>query len=790
MLTYPNTILCVGFCFVKIILKKRKINKIENCHSGAVMKKIKILTVGKYQRKISLTITIPVIALTVIILAMSVITVWNAAELHYIISHKTQRYVKDVSLQLASDIEGRLKKITQDMMSLEDSVLKIYDGQDVEGLKEFLLRKADILEFDSLMISSCLGKSYSTGNSVENLYELPGVQDALNGENGVSFLDGQSILYSVPFYKDGQVVGVLSGIRSKSNMQKLIQPHSFDGKGLTCISDSEGKVIISPTDLDPFLRLDNIFTQETKPRQRELQSIYQMRDNMRNHQGGVFTFTSINGSELVLSYDELEPYGWILLTLVPADLITGDTDRYVTRTFLITAGIIIVFALSLLIVTNTFRSHRKVLERIAFEDAITGGMSNAAFQLRCKEMLQKASPGTYTVISLNIKDFKLINENFGSPSGDATLRYVGEVLKRNLKADELCARGEADNFFLCLKESDRNRIQSRMERILEDVNSFNKNREEPYFLTISQGAYLVEQPSMDIMLIQDRAKTACRTQRYQSQQTVTYYDSAITRQLQKEHELSDLFRNSIQNHDFQVYLQPKVCPYSGRIMGAEALVRWQHPKRGMIYPSEFIPLFERNGNICCLDNYMFEEVCALIARWIKNKQPVIPISVNLSRQHFKNPDLLPHLSEIARKYLVPDGVIELELTESVFFDDGRIEIVKGNIKTMHQLGFLCSLDDFGTGYSSLGLLKEFDIDTIKLDRKFAQDITNPKSQHILACIMELTKNLNIKTVAEGIETQEQLDCLKGLHCDLIQGYLYSKPLPIPEFEQWAVSRLF
>ena len=479
-----------------------------------------------------------------------------------------------------------------------------------------------------------------------------------------------------------------------------------------------------------------------------------------------------------------------MLTLVPADLITGDTDRYVTRTFLITAGIIMVFALSLLIITNTFRNHRKTLERIAFEDTVTGGMSNAAFQLRCREMLQKAPAGTYTLIALNMKDFKLINENFGSRSGDATLRYIGQVLKRNLKEDELCARGEADNFFLCLKESDRYRIQSRMDRILEDVNSFNQNREEPYYLAISQGAYLVDQPSMEITLIQDRAKTACFQQRYHAQQPVVYYDSEITRKLKREHELNDLFDISIQNHDFKVYLQPKVCPYSSRLLGAEALVRWQHPKQGMIYPSEFIPLFEKNGNICRLDNYMFEEVCILIERWIENHKPVIPISVNLSRQHFKNPELLPHLSDIARKHQITDGMIELELTESVFFDDKRIEIVKDNIKTMHQLGFLCSLDDFGTGFSSLGLLKEFDIDTIKLDRKFAQDITNPKSRHILACIMELTKNLNIKTVAEGIETQEQLNVLKELHCDLIQGYLYAKPLPVAEFEQWAQNHLF
>lgn len=239
---------------------------------------------------------------------------------------------------------------------------------------------------------------------------------------------------------------------------------------------------------------------------------------------------------------------------------------------------------------------------------------------------------------------------------------------------------------------------------------------------------------------------------------------------------------------FRFTCSPRCGWKTGSLGGAEALVRWNHPRRGMIYPSDFIPLFEKNGKICRLDFYVFEEVCRAIHRWARNGMRLFPVSVNLSRQHFDDPEVLLKFKDIADRYEIPAGLLELELTESIFFDDQRIENVKHQIRKMHRLGFRCSLDDFGAGYSSLGLLMEFDVDAVKLDRRFFLDVSREKTQVVVRSIVELAEKLGADIVAEGIETPEQLAFLKTVGCRLVQGYIFSKPLPLPEFEERWISR--
>lgn len=232
-----------------------------------------------------------------------------------------------------------------------------------------------------------------------------------------------------------------------------------------------------------------------------------------------------------------------------------------------------------------------------------------------------------------------------------------------------------------------------------------------------------------------------------------------------------------------MYLQPKIGTRDGKLKGAEALVRWKHPVKGVIFPDAFIPLFERSGKICQLDLYVFEEVCRILSGWIQEKKNVYPISVNLSRAHYYENDFLQKYYETAKKYGVPCELIEFELTESIFLEDDQIAHVKKSIRDMHRMGFRCALDDFGAGYSSLGLLKEFDVDTLKLDRRFFLDMSGEKAQHVIRGVADLAVKLNMRTVAEGIETQEQLLFLQSIPCDEIQGYIFSPPLPVEEFEK-------
>lgn len=741
----------------------------------------------KWQRKekriLQAGMKVQIAVLGILILLIAAVTLQSAFGLKMAVEKSTKAYVRDVADQLSSDIDDRLFKISRELLLVGDSLLRTGTDLNEREVKEYLGRKREILEFGSMIVLDTEGRKLVIGDPIEEAGHLSGIQNSFQGNNGVSFLDGQTILYSVPLFRGNKVVGVLGGTRSKENMQVLIQPGSFNGHGLSCIADRNGNVVISPTDLEPFMKLDDIFKKESGGA--AAGNIHQMQENMKKGTDGVFSFVAVDGTQLILSYNYLETYHWFLLTLVPADLISYETDRYIMQTFAIVAGTILLFLLLLFALLYIYRNNRRRLEHIAFVDEVTGGMSNAAFRIKLKEMLKSAEKNRYTVAVINICNFKLINESFGSREGDKTLRYCMEVLQRNVRKGELAARGEEDNFFLCLEENRQEAITARLQAVIADINSFNHTAKNPYYLFFRQGAYLIDDPQMDITIIQDRVMTACLNRQEYEENTCVFYDFHFTQRIKQEHELNAMLPSALENRDFQVYFQPKVNLRKGKVAGAEALVRWQNPEKGMISPEDFIPLFEKNGNICKLDCYVFEEVCRILDQWRKEGRELFPISVNLSRQHFKNPDFMEQFVEIAVNYQIPKGLLELELTESIFFDDKGIALVRENIDKMHELGFKCSLDDFGSGFSSLGLLKEFDVDTIKLDRRFFMDMSKPKARDVVECLIELSRRLKVQTVAEGIENGEQIEFLKRIQCDMVQGYYYSRPLPAEEFEKWV-----
>ena len=353
----------------------------------------------------------------------------------------------------------------------------------------------------------------------------------------------------------------------------------------------------------------------------------------------------------------------------------------------ITIVTLILFSLIVLTAFYLYQVYQHQFEKFTFSDPVTGGRNSASFQVGCMELLKK-TPGNnaYCVVSLNIKDFRLINEGYGSKEGDDTLRYVARMIQKNLLDEELSGRGEADNFYLFLRESNPQSVQKRLDQLIADINSFNKGREYPYYLVFSQGAYLVTDASLEITIMQDRANTA-RKEWSISQGGCAFYHAASTEKLQREREFRDRLASAIKNREFQVYLQPKICPADGSVGGAEALIRWQHPQKGLIPPSDFIPVFEKNGTIRLLDFYVFEEVCRTLSRWIGSGCTPVPVSFNLSRYHFREDNFLQKFEETRKKYGIPAGLIEMELTESVFFHDKQIEIVKEAIPRIHQAGF-------------------------------------------------------------------------------------------------------
>ena len=719
------------------------------------------------------------IILSLLILSVSIATVINAAHLQAAIDRISRAYVNDVANQMTREIDSRLRNVSNSLELMADYLSEIdSQGQDLDYLSD----KLGVSGFGTFAVVDLLGNARFTDGSIKNIRELDAFSTAVSGGRGVSFLEGQSILYAVPILKNGETAGVLAGVIDKENMQALLESSGFGGTGVSSIIDRDCRVIISPKDLHFFMALDSLF--QEKKDHRLIDDIHQLEENIKNGRDGNLSFTTVDGYDVLMSYNALNAYDWTLLTIVPSDFISVKTDQNVLATLLIASLTVLTFLIIIVFMTYSFRKYRRSVERIAFIDPVTGDMNIHRFYEAARKLLIAAPPSSYCIVALNIQSFKLINERFGRAEGDKTLRYLMGVIRRHLSDGELAARARADEFVLCLRTSDPNELQSRLDLLVQDINSFNDTASLPYPLIIRQGACPVDDPRADVASLVDHAGIASKNPAGEKESVCFFYDEALIHTLQRKRDLMNLMEPSLNHGDFQVYLQPKVRLNDRKIGGAEALIRWHHPERGVICPSDFIPLFEESNLICTLDKYVFEQVCRLLRRRLDEELPVFPISVNISRQHFRDPHFLSGFERLKNQYAIPDSLIELEMTESIIFDGGEFSFVKNVVAQMHKVGFQCSLDDFGFGYSSLGLLSEFDVDAVKLDRIFFSREGEKRSEWVVEAVVNLARKLGIQTVAEGIETESQLDFLREIGCDMVQGYVFSKPLSINEFERW------
>lgn len=367
-----------------------------------------------------------------------------------------------------------------------------------------------------------------------------------------------------------------------------------------------------------------------------------MQKDMISGEAGTIRFTDINGRENLLAYNPLQINDWVLLTIVPADLISGSISFYIFRSFLIVGGTALVFLLFLFMIYGIHNESQKRLSHIAFEDGVTGGMNGAAFQAKYQLFSSEQGFTACAVVMMNVRHFKLLNEKLGYAAGNEILKEIYQEIVEHLNADknEFAARCEMDHFFICMDESSPEIIQQRISELENSINRRLNIMFPGICLSFEAGCYLVDDTKLDIHLFQDRALTAVRYKTEAGLSSCVFYNDSLVARINREQELDSIFEQSVDRCEFQVYLQPKVNLKSERISGAKALVRWNHSVFGIISPADFIPMLERSGKICRLDLYVFEEVCKFYKRRQAEGKTWYPVSVNLSRYHFYEDDFL------------------------------------------------------------------------------------------------------------------------------------------------------
>lgn len=410
-------------------------------------------------------------------------------------------------------------------------------------------------------------------------------------------------------------------------------------------------------------------------------------------------------------------------------------------------------------------------------DQLTGLYSREFFYQRVARVLEQEPDKQYDIICSDIENFKLVNERSGEGMGDELLRYVANLLRSHLGSNDLCARIRGDVFAL-LVEHDENDLEQTVE---QQVKNGYPNCPVPN-LIIKYGIYENVNRRLPISVMCDRALLALRRIKNQYGKYIARYDDSLRLALLREQQILDSMEQALDEHQFKVYFQPKHEILTGSIIGAEALVRWNHPQFGFMSPGEFIPLFERNGFISKLDSYVWNETCRFMRNWIDRELPIVPISVNLSRADFDIPNLADHIYSLTDGYNLDHSLLHLEITESAYTDNPQ-QIIS-TIHELRTMGFKIEMDDFGSGYSSLNMLSELPIDVLKMDMHFIQQKATEQNRSILNFIVSLSKWLNLITIAEGVETREQMEYLKSIGCCYVQGYYYAKPMPATEFEEY------
>ncbi len=432
---------------------------------------------------------------------------------------------------------------------------------------------------------------------------------------------------------------------------------------------------------------------------------------------------------------------------------------------------------------SEIKRYQDELEHQASHDILTGLPNRHLFNDRLKQTIAQTrrEGGVVAVAFVDLDGFKLINDSLGHNAGDRILQTVAERLKSCLREFDTVARYGGDEFIVIVPDkTGGDRISGMLHRILESISKpFQLDTREVY-ITGSIGVSLFPQDGRDNQTLVKNADAAMFRAKERGRNNIYFYTAEINAKVADRLALAADLHHALERNELLLHYQPQVDSHTGLIIGAEALIRWQHPTRGMVSPGVFVPLAEETGLILPIGAWVIQTACTQARDWLKHGVPLPTISVNVSVRQFMRTDLIDMLVKIIRDTQMDAQTLELEVTESLIMNNAE-EFV-ATLKKLKEVGIKLAIDDFGTGYSSLNYLKRMPLDRLKIDQSFVRDIhKDPESTTIIEAIIALGHSLKLKVIAEGVETPQQLEFLRHRGCDEFQGYYFSRPIPAEQF---------
>ncbi len=590
------------------------------------------------------------------------------------------------------------------------------------------------------------------------------------------------VCFAASVSKNGLIQGYVIGVATAGKMLETNTSNASSMIAERYLTDRQGNIVAySKNDKVYDGTGKNIFDLLTRDSIDDY-AAEQVREEVLNEvnpQSIVTRDISVNGRKGHALYKQLSGVsGWAIYYIIYVDDVRESIMPILVEGFVSMFMVILIMSVMIIFVIRYIQGEQKKVYELAYVDDLTRAPNENAFKEKATELLMENPDVPYILTCFDIMNFRYINEGYGHLKADMLLRDIAVVLRESYTYQETFGRLSADRFVgLCVddgREEDRKKfIDERLERASEETGM-------KYPIKFKVGVYYIRDKKEPIADMIDKANLARKSVTAGNRGLQAEYREQLMEETRKQERVESRMHEALENGEFHPYLQPKWNMATDQISGAEALIRWIDEKGNIIPPDEFIPVFERNGFIEHIDFYMLDEVCKYIRQMIDEGREVYPVSINQSRYLLYDPNYIMKVQEIMLKYRVPKGLIELEITETVFFNEKeRMLEVMRNLK---EFNMNLSIDDFGSGYSSLNLLRDIPFDVLKIDRGFLDEsVQSDSGKWILRKIVEMAEGLHLKVICEGVETHEQVEMLLDIGCIYAQGFLYSRPIPIEEF---------
>lgn len=632
------------------------------------------------------------------------------------------------------------------------------------------------------------GTTYTTDNVVANLSYREFFQRGMQGKSTITGVltdalrpdaDEKVIIFSSPMYDDttNELLGVFGLIYDAEVINASLQVECFEGQGCSFATNEAGDISIAMS-YDSIQLSQNLYTDILSRNPGNTEVINTIRRNISSNTpnlGKLFidsveyyyyrTPILIADGEIVWNVFTLVPTGYLLQRLKPV-------RNIMYLMIFLSIFLVIAAMVSYLII---FSSQRRLVQRLAYRDSLTGGANYAYFK---RQLLTKSRIRCGYIISMDIQHFSNITITAGSAAADDMIKKTWELIKQSIKDNEYAARVRDDYFVMLLNMSSDADVSKRLEQLSDEVHDLAIAYDAPG-VRACFGIY----PMENITALDDsynKAKIGCAFAKERHDKCYAFYSELDHEELLKNQQLEERFNFAIANHNFEVWYQPKYSASTKEIVGSEALVRWRETDGKLIPPGRFIPLFERDGYISRLDEYVFREVCRKQKYWLDKGFKVCPVSVNISRATIYGANVVDKYLGILDSFELPHEYIQLEVLESAI--SGKADIAK-ILERFRLSGVHILMDDFGTGYSSLATLNMHCFDTLKLDKSLIDCIGGKDGETLLHYVIKMGRHLGLHITAEGVEYESQLSYLQEQKCDDIQGYLFSKPLHVMDYER-------